>query len=80
MDDESRLSDNGFWSQGGVRKDKPQEHADRHHFGTLREVIRFVMEDLDDLARASAFIETDVAPRDYSIDAIEKIYAEIKAG
>ncbi len=46
----------------------------------LARVVRFVMEDLDDLARASAFIETDVAPRDYSIDAIEKIYAKIKGG
>jgi hypothetical protein len=40
------------------------------------------MEDLVDLARETAFIETDVEPRHYPIDKIEEIYksAEFKSG
>ena len=71
-----------FWSMGRVRNDRSPANGDRRHFETLRKAVRFVMEDLVDLARETAFIETDVEPRHYPIDKIEEIYksAEFKSG
>jgi hypothetical protein len=63
-----------YWSKGGVRNDRPPVKSDRRNFETLREAVRFVMEDLDDFGRLSAFIETDVEPRHHTIKQIEEIF------